>query len=550
MGARLDEVERRLRLVERDLARLAGHAPFDEPGEARAAAAPSAEGAGDGRLGRLLASAALLCAVLVVALFLRTSADQRWIDRSLAAGLGLAYCAALVAAGAVLFHLRRRSGGLLVSAGAVLGQLLLVENYHRFASVSAAVALGALGLLAAAAAAIGGRFGSRAVVVLGFVGSAGVAAFLDLPNLPLAWVGWWLVGATAAASWVAARSGWGAVRWLVFVPAVVVGIAWASFRQAEGPAEPRVAGLGAFLVIQAIVSLSATAGRFVRGGRPAAFEAAIPLLGPGASLGIGWWAFGGSAAAPFGVAAALLPAAAGILRGLRDRAAPGVAGALLFAAAVFAVWWMPLLVARPSVHAGLLAACGPALMALAQRGAWRTPRVLAHLLQAAVVVRLVGSGATGVVPPPAGAEAVAAGLMVAVAAVGQYAWSRLRPPPAAGLLGEMDARDRLALAPFVAGLVAAFAAVRVAGFLWLGSGDGFTVFQSIAVASLVGLLLLWSLWRRAAEARWVAVCALVLVAAKIAFWDLFVLPPGHAMASVAALAGVTGAAALVARRRR
>ena len=567
-GSETPEFHERLRAVEEALRRLDARVAdlSREPGPTAAGAAQAEPASGDrpraagdgaigSRLGRFLAGATILCLVLVVALVLRMFADDRWVTARAGAALGIAYCGALIVAAALAIGRDRMIGSILAVSSELLCLLVVVENYHRYHALGFTTALGALGGLAVSSTILGVRAGSRTIAAIVLLGSALVAVVLDLPNAPLRALGIWLVAAGALTLRLSRLAGWGGLRWPVFLLTLGAAGGWAAFLQVEGGAAARLAS---FAPVLAAIGLLYVGDAIARAGRPGAaldaFTAAAPLFGSAGPLALGQWAFGASAVAPagLGVSAALL--AIGSWHSLRAVPRPRASGALLTAGAVLAVWWIHAAVPSVTLRAAVVSIGALLLFDLSRRSGSRTPRLLAHLVQAAQVFLLVGTGAFAV-SAPAGIS-IAASAVVAAAAAGQYAWSRVVPAPSAGVLGTVDPNDRLAVIALLAGASAAFCAVRAAGFAALGVAadasavGAFQAFQSVAICALVAIALVAAVRFRLPDVLAVALGVLALVGAKVVLYDVFTLAGVRAIAAVLVLAATTGGASWAVRRRR
>jgi hypothetical protein len=171
LESRLAEIEHRLRRLEERVGVVDSVSTAEAPGARDEEQAPTGTG-GDGlHLSRPLGAVALVCGILVLALLLRTMAEQRWADRSVGAALGLGYCGMLLALAWAVAPRSRLVATLLAVTGTLLGQSIVIEATHRYGALSASAALGALGALAVAGAFLGRRTGARFVTATAFVGS-------------------------------------------------------------------------------------------------------------------------------------------------------------------------------------------------------------------------------------------------------------------------------------------------------------------------------------------------------------------------------------------
>jgi hypothetical protein len=486
------------------------------------------------------ASLAAVCFALVGALVLRGAAQHNWIDPAVGTWLGLAYCAVLIGA----HHAARFLGALaphvtvLQFCGVCLVPLVVLETFHKTATVdgiAAAVVLAAAALLGAWA---GSSRKNRALA----------AAGLLLPLFALAGLGPTPDGAAvrafsvlvcaATAVVVAHGRGWGFLRPLVLFPAFFLlglGVVM-SARRAGLPAHLPPAILGASVGVFVLTGAS-HAWRWRSLG---AFESVLfPLAGAWAYCLTLYYS---PAKAPFFG----LLAGAGALTLARVAPGLGDAGSRAFGGAV-AAGVVTLGLSLPSLDPTGIGLGVAALLVHAAGNPARSAAaaIFSQLLsvEAAAVALIAnrlyttpGSGFVAILVP---AAALALLLTVHFRAAGltrgdgKGAWvSRIAAPVS-----------------LVAGLAVTFFALRGAALLWLGSGPAAGLSQTLVLAVAATAVLCVGARLATQAVYYVGLGGVVLAAAKVVFWDLVTLEGSYLLASVVTLGVESVIAALAIRRR-
>jgi len=568
---KMAELEESVRRLETKLAELgvSKEAPVSKPG-AEAQSVPEEEaleerhedqagGNHDLALERPLAASAVLCVVLVCALLLRRSAEASWVSPTNAPIVGIAYCTLLLGLGAALFPRVRMVGALLAHSALVLGFLIVLETHFGRGTLSLGRAQATLAGFAIASAALGWARRAPAVGFVGIVFGAYLAVFIGPHRMVFADVAWGLGLAEVLALVLAYRLDWMWLRWPLFVLAQLFALTWAIYLRVKGLDDPRLAGFTLGVVAVEIPFVAASAWQTIRGTRRLdAIESSGPLGGTATPLAL--FAFA-RVPARVGLASALAVALLGF-GGWRatQRTKHTAGGAFLLAGGLIAVWWWPLLAAPVVVSGVALALLGVGMFAVGRRidpslASARSPTAVGHAMQGVLVGRLISLGAIYQAPSPtsttSGETSITLAVVVASIAIAQYVAARVVWPPRARPPRPSEP-DRESIVAAIAGAVALFGAIRVACALVLhaSTGPAFQMCQSVAACALIAGALGAAMWFRIDDLLELAVVALVVLGAKIVFYDTFTLPLTMAIPAVASLAAALGLASLAIQRRR
>jgi len=502
---------------------------------------------GEGGIARWAGTSALLPRVstvsflLVAALVLRTLTDSGVVGPQAGAFAGVAYAAALMVAGWVLFSRRSVLAPVFAVCGAILLCSIVVETHTRFASLSTAAAFGALGATCLFMTLLGERSKMALPGVIGVLGAAIAGIALTIPHAEFAPLAALLLGASFLGIFVSRRLKGDWVGLTLFALSSLILFIWSvRIKVSLAPDCPPgdlpgsvwfpylVNGFALLWVGQALAGLL----RPPR-PRPSVLSLVLPVLGCTVAY----------------VATLQVATANGTVRSL------GVTGLLVAAGLVAMAAWSGLRGGGGAVALNAFAVAAVALFALGFSSAtgsllgalsllsftafglallsarWQSggTRAISYLLQVAVAVALtlllVTGGRTAASP---GIAALSAGAL-ALAGLLHYRWCRRHAPPEGSLtFAFIGAGDRCAVALLTAALAGGFFLVRTGAFLLLGSRledprNAFGGAQSVVITVAAMALFALAFSRRSTELRSVAILVTLVGAAKVFFYDLVAL---------------------------
>lgn len=502
-------------------------APIERVGEPEAA-----RSSGWGRMTVALSRVATACFVLVLALVLRTITDNGLIGLGAGSVVGMAYAAALVVLGAVLYEYERPAAPVLSVSGVFLLSAVVLETHARFGVLSAVggyVILVSAGLATAAVSAWRRVRAPVAAGVLALTVAGPLLGFPD-PDYPVLGGVLWVANGLALLGLRRTETRW--PRWVALVGTVLFWGAWAFDLGADARAAAelgRELSSTAFQIALVAFALFYWVSTFLELARgPSDVPRPFDVLVPGFTA---CWGYASAYAVlapvrevvPLGAGGILGAALLFGLMGLRGRGK----GAAPFAFAGSALLLLALPTAVGSAPALPVFAWGALGLAILSKP-WGNGavRVVSYLLAigAGVFSWLSGALATGLPAPWARA---ALGGLFAGGALLHYRWCRRHgPPPSSGFFSGLDRSDESAVALLLVALAGAFLTLRLPLFSVLeGMGadlpNVFPCAESMIVSLSALVLLVIAYLRRNTEVRGVAILVMIVAALKTFGSDLF-----------------------------
>jgi hypothetical protein len=489
----------------------------------------------------LLPSVSTVSFLLVAALALRTLTDSGVVGPRAGAFTGLAYAAALMVAGWVLYMRRSALAPVFAVCGGVLLCSIVVETNTRFAALGTAAAFTALGATCLFLTVVGERGRTALPGAVGVLGASLAGIALTVPHQQFAPLLALLLGASLLAIPVSRRlkSDW--IGWTLFVLSSAALLVWSvRIKVSLTPDGPPGDMAGTFwfpylVNAFALLWVGQSLAGLLRppGPRPSFLSLSLPVLGCTlafvASLQV---AAADGTVRRLGVTGLLV--AAGLVAmaawsGLRGGG--GAAALNSFAVAAVVLFAFGYASATGSLLGALpfLSFTAFGLALLSQR--WRSggTRVISYLLQIAVAVALtlllVSGGRTATSP---GVAALAAGAL-ALAGLLHHRWCRRHAPPeGSAAFALIGAGDRCAVALLTASLAGAFFLLRTGAFLVLSArmADARNAFggaQSVIITVTAMALFALAAARRSTELRSVAILVTLVGAVKVFTYDLVAL---------------------------
>jgi len=488
----------------------------------------------------LLPRLATLCFLLVVALLLRTIAETGLVSAFAGNFLGMGYAAALMAAGWILYARKSALAPVFAAAGAVLMSSVVVETHSSFQTLPLVPAYLTLMGTALFLALASHRFNAFMPISVGLLATCLGAAAMDWPrpNFPLLSLVLFAANLLGYSAAQLKRCSW--LRWSILGVTIFMLGYWGillgqSAAKAGMPAAslfplwylPIVAAYFlSFLSLALLGTFRASVTRISR------FDISLPPIdalwastaGLLAVLPLGraWTLALGALLLLLSLAHFALVFFAARRRGGGDPSLVSfaIAGAVLLAFAV------PALLGSFILSLPFLALLALLLGPLSKRWQNEGLRGVAYFVQ---VFAALGSAIAVLAAEDQAATlpAILAVFLVAVLAIGQFAWVRRSPPSVEGsIFTRFDPKDRGAVLILLSGMLAAYVGVRlvlalaVAGLSGEGRADVFSCAQSVFI-NLVVIALLLLAWRRSdRELRNVAILLTLVGIVKVFLFDL------------------------------
>ncbi|MBI5093677.1 MAG: hypothetical protein HZB26_14690 [Candidatus Hydrogenedentes bacterium] len=451
----------------------------------------------------VLSNIALVSFLLVVALVLRTVADNGIVNRELGAMLGAGYAFALIAYGFLRQRRRPVRSVVVVSSAALLSFSIALETHVRFGFPSSPLAYAMLGLTLITVTAYGLRAKNAFPIWIGVLGASLTGIVMDFPHPRFDCMAV-LVVLTAWDSYAAIRLP--KARGLVWYSLILTLVFWAlwttkvRFALAHGLQTgpglslpwlaPAITVMAAGYVVMVLVSVLSEAWSYRK------FEACAPVANAVGFYAVMRWVVlpwtgdHGMVQAAVAVAAGVYLVIAAVLAA-RDklRHAHAVTGFTLGAAGLVCVSsWAA--VGNSAVEVGVWSLSAMFVWLLSVRWRNHDVRAISHLWQTYTCVTAPVWARFWAVPATQTTVCISAAL--SALCVAQFVRiRRAAPKPAAGLCERLDPADRLAILVLFAGLAYGFVTIRAALYLaivTLGNA-GEIVFQSAQTVTINGCAL-------------------------------------------------------------
>lgn len=529
----LGELKRTVGLLERRIARLEGRVAAETPVGEIPAAAPAVD-AGEPSYAAHFGGLAVVSFALVGALILRIATQHGLIAPAVGTALGLAYCAALLAAPWLLGRVALVAGnaGVLQYCGAALVPLIVLESFHKTRTVGAATAALILAGAAAAGAAAATRADRRLLGMAAIALPACAIAAMGLDPDAALLRGGALALCAALVLRSSHRRGWRFARPAVLVPVMLsLGLAVIMTARREGIDAATAGGLlGCAIAVWALVCVN----HIVRAKVIDTLEAAWLPVATAWALGLAIYA------SPLPAAAAGCACAAALLyAGTRGGATPRPAGALGAATAGALAALIALPVLDPTFL--LLAAAALWLLWSARRASSVYLGALGQLLAAAAAI---GTLASLAVPLD---HAAGAGARLGAAA-GVCALLFAHYFGAAGLTaGPLKTVRLSAPLTLVCALATTFGLLRGLAIVAFDPGKAAHLAQTLALGGLALTTLGLGRYLRQRTLSVVGLAGVALFAVRVVFWDLFSLEGAYLVVSVLWLGAASVVTSLVLR---
>ncbi len=486
----------------------------------------------------LLPRLSSLCFLLVIALALRTIADNDLLDKQVGSLLGMVYAGALMFFGWYQYQRQSSLAPVLTLCGGILMYTIVVETHERFESLPSTAAY-VLVISTGAGMALISHLNRRALPILaGTLGMCFAGVALDYPNPSFLALAVLLLAANLLGFWASrlGRCSW--LRWTLLVVSIVMLVAWGlkigvplSKRTIPAPSLaagwylPIIAGFALLFMAESLFGILRAAG-----DRVARFDLATPAINVA-------WAFvatayvvnlrSGSMVSMGILGGAVALGHLGIALWLGRRKVPGRPGgnAYLWAGTILLGLAIPAITGDILLSLLVMSPMALGVAVLSERWGSGGARLTSYLIQIYVCLALVASlfGSEASVP------SVLAGAVASTAAVAAYVhfrWCRRYPPVPGTLFAQVDTEGRSAVLLLMVALVNLFSLFRLGLFKGLEAMGGsvpyaFNCGQSVLINVSAGALILYGFTRRDKEIRNLAILVTVIGAVKVFFFDLF-----------------------------
>jgi len=527
----LSELRERLVLLEEGVASGAQYRPKKLKRKDGDAAAKSEELLSWAGRASLLPRIATICFVMVLALALRTIADNDLINQQVGTLLGVMYAAVLIGNGWYLYRRESVQAPVLTACGAFLMFSIVVETQARFKSLPPVPAYLVLMATGGALSYLSHKFQRALPVIAGTLVMCLGGVVIDYPSPIFSYLSPLLLFANLLAFFAThiKRCSW--LRWFVLIVTVFMMQLWGFklgiylVKELEPPGPlalhwfyPILALFGATFIASSSFGIMRTEGRISK------FDFAVPTLNAIWTFWVADYVIFKAAGEPIGlgvismaVAVAHFWIATG-LGGYNKEGAPGT-NSFVLAGAVWLAEGMGISFDNQMVALPVFAGVAVWLALSSQKWLSGGVRASSYLLQAyacGVMIWLLHE-------QPAGQSlawtVVATGAM-ALLGIYHYRWCRRTPPPSQSEAFAKDRQDRGAILVLLAGLVAGFYQARALLYLGLHYLPGnqehtFICAQSILINGSVVVLMVLALRYKSRELRNIAILVTLIGAGKV-----------------------------------
>ncbi len=482
---------------------------------------------------------ATICFLLVFALILRTVTDNGMINVHLGSIIGLSYSIALILLGWRLYAKKSAVAPVYPVCGNLLLFTVVLEVHSRFGILSTFSSHIVLLLALLGMAAVGLRFNTSTPLFVGVIGSVLVGLSLNFPNPMFPATGLMLLAGMFIAFLASGRQVTHSLRWIVLLVLMFFWLIWwvkmfTPLKAGETPVATIYPGwYFPVLFIQFATLFVYSFVQFRRSdGSLNVYDALLPSINAtgafisGISVAV-LWQWTASKAGILTVVLALgyfLCAAFLAKKGKGDGTGTN---ALVVAGVILLGMGLPFAAGGVTWALPLWSVGGFLLVLLSERWQSGGVRATSYLFQLFACLAAISSGAWAVDALPV-FIGIPLALLLALMATLQYQWCRSNSPPSEGSLyfSWLDVKDSSAVILLVAGLIGAFAGLRLSlhsvlvNFL-VDPTNAFRCGQTVLINIGAAALLYWSLKKRKMEAVSLAVIVGIFGAAKVFFYDMF-----------------------------